>query len=517
MPVSRRDFVTGALASMLAATGCAVREDERRTTPNAFPAGIASGDPTHDSVVLWTHAPPVDQTPGHQRAVIVRWYVASDDASGTIVRSGTGIAHPRDYYCVHIDVDGLSPSKSYWYWFEAGGQLSALGRTKTLPEPGVPCDEFAFALVSCQDYSAGYFTAYRDIADRNPDAVIHVGDYIYETPGASIRPYPVEEAVTLEDYRALYLLYRSDPDLQRARAEFPWLQIWDDHEVVNDWGRDYYLPSHYNQPLPMDTYPERKVAAQRAFAEFTPLSREKRELLATRGVRDRRVIGDLLELSFLDVRQFRDSPVCELDEKNHFQPCEDVHLPERSLLGYDQERWLERHVGQSNCRWNGLVQATVMAPIRMTGVEGLKFEADAWDNYAAARERLIAHLAGQQIKNLVSFAGNIHAYYAGTYPRPGDGRRSTITELVTTSVSAGGGGQKRYDSFHREHAGNGMFEYFDNRYRGYLHIEVNHESIVATPVTVDALDRNALPGKVLPSWTVSTGKPGISISPSGAG
>jgi len=509
MPVSRRDFVTGALASMLATTGCAVRDEVPRASINAFPAGIASGDPTHDSVVLWTHAPPVGREPGQQRPVAVRWFVASDDELGTIVQSGTVLAHAGHGYCVHVDVDGLLPATGYWYWFETEGRLSALGRTKTLPEPGQPCSAFTFALVSCQDYSAGYFTAYRDIAERRPDLIIHVGDYIYETAGGSVRPGLVDEPVTLDDYRNLYLLYRSDPDLQRARAELPWLQIWDDHEVVNDWGRDHYLPSHYNKALPIETYPQRKADAQRAFAEFTPLSRRKRELLATRGVRDRRVIGDLIELNFLDVRQFRDPPVCELDEKNHFRPCEDVHLPDRSMLGHDQERWLQQRFGQSQCRWNGLVQATVMAPIRMTGTEELKYEADAWDNYAAARERLVSRLAAQAIPNLVSFAGNIHAYYAGTYPASNDSPGTAITELVTTSITARGGGQKRYDSFHRRHAGNSMFQFFDNRHRGYLQIEVTHEAILATPVTVAVDTRHRAAVASLPTWRVASGAPGI--------
>jgi len=515
MPVSRRDFVTGALASLLATTGCAVRKDPRRAAPNPFPAGIASGDPTHNSVVLWTHAPPQGRERQQQRSVAVRWFVASDDEFGTILGSGSTEAHADRCYCVHVDVEGLSPSKRYWYWFEAAGQRSMLGRTKTLPEPGRPCSGFRFALASCQDYTAGYFGAYRDIVARNPDLVVHVGDYIYETPGGSVRPYPVDEAVTLDDYRSLYLLYRSDPDLQRARAELPWLQIWDDHEVVNDWGRDHYLPSHYNKPLPPETFPPRKAAALRAFAEFTPLSREKRERLATRGVRDRRIVGDLLELNFLDVRQFRDEPACVLDENNHFQPCEDVHSPHRSMLGHDQEQWLKRVVGQSHCRWNGLVQATVMAPVRMTSAEGVKFETDAWDNYAAARDRLVSDLAGQQVPNLVSFAGNIHAYYAGTYPGPGDDRNAVITELVTTSISAGGGGQGRYDSFHRQHADNGMCQFFDNRYRGYLHVDVTPGFIRATPVTVDALNPDALPVAALPHWTVSAGQPGISVSSDG--
>ncbi len=507
MPVSRRDFVAGALASVLATTGCAVREDAPRASNTAFPAGIASGDPTHGSVVLWTHTPPVNREPGQQRPVAVRWFVASDDELGTIVQSGLVLAHAEHYYCVHVDVDGLSPATGYWYWFETEGQLSALGRTKTLPEPGRPCGEFTFALVSCQDYSAGYFTAYRDIAGRRPDLVVHVGDYIYETPGGSVRPHPVDEPVTLNDYRSLYRLYRSDPDLQRARAELPWLQIWDDHEVVNDWGRDHYLPSHYNKPLPIETYPQRKAAAQRAFAEFTPLSRRKRELLATRGVRDRRIIGDLLELNFLDVRQFRDPPVCELDEKNHFEPCEDVHLPDRSLLGHDQERWLQHRFGQSQCRWNGLVQTTVMAPIRMNAAEGLKYEADAWDNYAAARDRLVTHMIQQEVPNLVSFAGNIHAYYAGTYPASNGSRSTAITELVTTSISASGGGQKRYDGFHRLHAGNGMSQFFDNRHHGYLHVNVTADDILATPVTVETRQRGAI--AALPAWRVASGTPGI--------
>src|SRR4029079_17418755 len=84
-------------------------------------------------------------------------------------------------HSVHAEVDGLRPGRHYWYRFTAGGEVSAMGRTRTAPAATAALDRLRFAFVSCQNYETGYFTAYRRLAEEDLDLVLHLGDYIYET------------------------------------------------------------------------------------------------------------------------------------------------------------------------------------------------------------------------------------------------------------------------------------------------------------------------------------------------
>ena len=303
-------------------------------------------------------------------------------------------------------------------------------------------DNYSIAVVSCQDYSAGYFTAYRDIVEKQPDLIIHLGDYIYESAGGDVRPYPVDEAMTLEDYRTLYAQFRLDPDLRDAHAQFPWMLIWDDHEVVNDWGPNHYLPSSHNKKISNAAYQKRKVAAIQAYMEYMPTRRTRRDHQGDARIYDRTVVGDLIELNRLDVRSYRDIPVCELNEQRHFEPCDEVRNPERSLLGEKQERWLLEGLGTSGTKWNCLVQATVMAPLDLGSGPEIRYEADSWDNYEAARNRIVETIVERDIANVVSLGGNIHAFYAGVMYDDQDAadRNAILSEIVATSVTANGGG-----------------------------------------------------------------------------
>ncbi|MEL6368408.1 MAG: alkaline phosphatase D family protein, partial [Pseudomonadota bacterium] len=338
---------------------------------------------------------------------------------------------------------------------------------------------------------------HRQTRSVDVDLVIHCGDYIYETPGAEVRDVPIPEAITLADYRTLYRLYRTDQYLQAAHAAHPWMLIWDDHEVVNDWGRAHYLPSRYNTPQPLESFPDRKAAAQQAFAEYMPLSADKRRRIAERGVQDRRVIGDLMELSFLDARQFRDPPACELDANNHFVPCEAAFDPARSMLGHQQERWITDTLGQGDCRWTGVVQPTLFAPNSMRSDE-LRYEADAWDNYPAAKDRLLGTLSKASGANALSFGGNIHAFYAGVLKAPNS--LGEITEFVTTSINAPGGGQVRYDAFQADLRRWDEARYFENRVRGFTRVTVTHASVHCELMRDSLRDGKAALAKLTRPW-----------------
>jgi alkaline phosphatase D len=472
-----------------------------------FSLGVASGDPTANSVVLWTRLAPAplrdDQLLDR---VSVDWVIAKDPALNEILQTGQVTALPRNAHCVHVEPVNLDPDTVYYYRFEAQGKLSPVGRTKTLPSPGVDLSKFTIALTSCMEYSQGYFSAYRDILDRQPDLVIHNGDYIYEAPSGTVRPYPVSsEARTLTEYRSLYAQYRQDAALREAHAQFPWIVMWDDHEIVNDSGPNHFLPSSRNVPMSDDEYQLRRRAAAKAFLEHMPL---RAALAGKEGEApvfyERSVVGDLLELNYLDVRSYRDKPVCIENQSMGFADCPDAHDPARSMLGDTQEHWLYKNFGTAGCKWNCLAQTTVMAPFDRAAGPEVNYETDGWDNYAANRDRIMQHIGQHDIRNCVALGGNIHAYYAGIVS-------SGLTEIVTTSITASGGGSKRYNDVNGRRDENPSLQFFDNRYHGYTLLEFGCEKIQATLRTVADIEVENSPITTLATMSVEDGKVGVNI------
>lgn len=505
---SRRQFLYNATLAALA--GCGLNRPEplpgRGEPGYPFTLGIASGDPDSGSVILWTRfAPEPLRDTSLADAVPVHWVIAEDAEFRRVVQRGDVVALPENAHCVHVMAGGLEPDRHYYYRFDASGYQSPVGRTRTLPLPGAGIEEFRIALTSCQEYSQGYFTAYRDVVAQNPNLVIHNGDYIYEAPSGHIRPYPIPgEALALADYRKLYAQYRQDAHLRNAHALLPWIVLWDDHEVVNDWGPEHFLPSSRNAPMSDGAYRVRQRDARKAFLEHMPLR------AALSGSEEpvfyeQNVIGKLLELNRLDVRSYRDRPVCIENLDKEFADCPDAHDPQRSLLGSAQEAWLYEHFGTSGCRWNCLVQATVMAPFdRKAGPEVL-YETDGWDNYAANRARLVEHIHGNAIPNCVSLGGNIHTFYAGTVTLGSVQCEPALTELVTTSITASGGAGERYDDVNGRREENPCMAYFDNRQRGYTLLEFSHERIVATLRVVDDVTIEDSPVTTLATLAVHAG------------
>lgn len=435
------------------------------------------------------------------------WAIASDPALTQVVQSGQVTALPANAHCVHVNATGLQANTVYYYRFEAQGEVSATGRTKTLPLPGADLDKFSIALSSCMEYSLGYFSAYRDLALQQPDLVIHNGDYIYEAPSGTVRPYPVlPEARTLSDYRSLYAQYRQDAALREAHAQFPWIVMWDDHEIVNDSGPDHFLRTSRNAPMSKSEYQLRRRAAAKAFLEHMPL----RAALAEQDqappiLYERHVIGNLLELNCLDVRSYRDTPVCIENQSMGFADCTDAHNPARSMLGEAQEQWLYENFGRAGCKWNCLVQTTVMAPFDRAAGPEVNYETDGWDNYAANRDRIMQHIENHDISNCVALGGNIHAYYAGIVPRG-------FTEIVTTSITASGGASERYADVNGRHNENPCLQFFDNRYHGYTLLEISKDRITVTLRTVTDIEVEDSPVSTLARMFIDDGKVGVNIA-----
>ena len=190
--------------------------------------------------------------------------------------------------------------------------MSPVGRTKTTPAAGAPLDALTFAFASCQDWPAGYYSAYHRMAEEDLDVIVHLGDYIYEygigsTGGARNVPVPGQfrtETQRLSEYRIRYALYRTDPDLQEAHRLFPWIVTWDDHEVENDYAGDD------SESHPPGRFLERRAAAYQAYYEHLPL-RLASMPDGPNALLYRRVgYGDLAEFSVLDTRQYRSDPPC---------------------------------------------------------------------------------------------------------------------------------------------------------------------------------------------------------------
>ncbi|HCE03502.1 MAG TPA: alkaline phosphatase, partial [Acidobacteria bacterium] len=266
--LSRRSFLAGGVALM---AGPAVpligqpRQTPRFAGP-PFSLGVASGDPTSDSVMLWTRLAPVPLEGGGMgdEAVEVNWAVATDERMTRVVQRGTSVARPDLGHAVHVEVTGLEPDRWYWYRFRSGGEASRVGRTRTFPVAGSAVRQLKMAFASCQHYETGYFTAYRHMLEDDLDVVFHLGDYIYEYEGRDgrARKHTGDEIELLSDYRNRHALYKLDPDLQEAHARFPFIVTWDDHEVDNN-----YAASISEDGLPAELFERRRRVAYQAYYE----------------------------------------------------------------------------------------------------------------------------------------------------------------------------------------------------------------------------------------------------------
>jgi alkaline phosphatase D len=277
---SRRRFAGGAGAAFtaIAAPGLirtAVAQSWRSGNP--FNLGVASGAPRPDGFVLWTRLAPEPlstnpETPGGMSGadVTLRYEIATDPGMAKVVRHGAATAEQAFAYSVHLDVTGLQAARSYWYRFLSGDAVSATGRAITLPAAESAVGKMRFGFVSCSDYEHGYFSAYRHLTSENPEFVLFLGDYIYETI-EQYRPIVRRhsdgvEAATLPTYRNRYAQYRLDPDLQELHAQVPAIVTWDDHEVQNDyadkWSETFDDPAQFLI---------RRAAAYQAFYEHMPV------------------------------------------------------------------------------------------------------------------------------------------------------------------------------------------------------------------------------------------------------
>ncbi len=446
--------------------GCSDNNNNGQSPPPEVPAiaaeflhGVASGDPLSDRVIIWTRV-----TPESEGQVIVAWEIALDEQFSSIVNSGEGTTDASVDYTVKVDVDGLDANTSYYYRFTVGERTSATAKTKTAPTGATA--EAAFAVVSCANYPAGFFNVYRELANQEFDAVLHLGDYLYEYGQGGYAteraeefdrvPQPSHEMLTLEDYRTRYAQYRGDEDLQAAHAAHPFILVWDDHEVANDSWRE---GADNHDPETEGEFSERKAAAIQAWYEWLPVRPPSNTLEI---IYRQLPYGDLVNLLMLDTRLIgRDEQNTYPDFVNGGSIDVDatrmaINDSTRALLGSEQMAWLKGQLTDSSARWQVLGQQVLMARLHLPSsimealdpsiagedfvAEGtaallaalnakntppeertpeqqaildsaIPYNLDAWDGYNFEREELLNH-AMQVGSKVVTLAGDTHNAWA---------------------------------------------------------------------------------------------------------
>ncbi|MEU3132713.1 alkaline phosphatase D family protein [Streptomyces sp. NPDC007027] len=454
---SRRTVVRAAAASAAAVPVLATA-----TTTSAAPApaagapaflhGVASGDPLPGGVLLWTRVTPepgAEPGSGAGPDTPVRWEVAEDREFARIAANGVTVASAASDHTVKADVRGLRPATAYYFRFTAGdGVRSAVGRTRTAPAADATTAGLRFGVVSCANWEAGWFSAYRHLAARpDLDAVLHLGDYLYEygtgeytTRGTAVREHrPAHEILDLADYRTRHGHYKTDDDLQALHAAHPVIAIWDDHEFANDaWSGG----AQNHTPETEGAWRQRVAAAKQAYFEWMPVR------ASTEGTVYRRLrFGRLADLHLLDLRSFRSEQASVGSGK--------VDDPARTVTGRAQLDWLKAGLAGSDAAWKLVGTSVMISPVAFGALpahlleplagllglpkEGLAVNVDQWDGYTADRKELISHLRDRAVADTVFLTGDIHMAWANdvpvraaTYPLS----PSAATEFVVTSVTS---------------------------------------------------------------------------------
>jgi alkaline phosphatase D len=461
---SRRLVLKGAALGALAGP-FRVFSAEAATAPAAagiFGYGVASGDPAGDAVIIWTRATPPQAggriaTPGSGlgRPVCVHWEVARDQSFRHVVKRGTVYTNASTDHTVKVDVTGLKTYTRYFYRFHAEGETSPTGRTQTAPDDGHRLHALRFGVVSCGNYTDGYFSAYRALGRRDDlDFVLHLGDYLYEGGNqpepAGVRDHiPPTEILSLTDYRLRHAQHKADPDLALAHKQHPFITIFDDHEVAdNAW--DTGAGNHTEGQE--GSFADRRRDAYRAYLEWMPFRLPEQRIVPHRGTRffRRFGFGPLGDLSVLETRQNRSAQVDLPPFSTRgggllpigFDPATDARLadPARHLLEPEQLTWLKNTTASTGKPWHLIGNQVVLSPIRFPGgaigapPELTMINSDQWDGYQADQSALLSHLAAQPSRagDAVVLTGDIHSSWALDLPG------SAGVEFVTPSVTSRG-------------------------------------------------------------------------------
>ena len=467
-----------------------------------FTHGVASGEPGPHQVLLWTRYVSDQET-------TLKWEVAEDAEFARVAAQGDCTASPANDCCTKAWAKGLKPGQWYHYRFiSPAGEVSLIGRTRTLPVGKVP--SFKIAVFSCSNYGFGWFNAYGHACEAGDfDLALHLGDYFYEYPrgtypsekqGLAQRLLPQNETVTLDQYRERLATYRADPDLQRLHQLYPTVTVWDDHETANDTWRD----GAQNHQADEGDWAVRKAASEKAYREWLPVSDDYYASYE---------VGDLATLFRLETRHIgRDKPF-ELDDifaaagpgkaEAALAAFRDGEWRDakRGLLGAEQEAWLGQGLkacARAKKPWQVLIQQVIMGNLAMpqnlaegmaadapdwlkqriqsattASAQGLPWNMDAWDGYPAARERLLKSSL-EAGANLLVFTGDSHNAWA--FDLDHQGQRVGVEMAGHSVTSPGAESSVRWrqpDDFAKDIlARNNQLKWCDTSQRGYMAVEL---------------------------------------------
>ncbi|AKJ32165.1 alkaline phosphatase D family protein [Caldimonas brevitalea] len=409
-----------------------------------FRLGVASGCPRPSSVVLWTRLAPAPYEPGGglaPRPVAVRWELAHDEHFAQRVQTGEVWAQPQHAHSVHVQVTGLDSDRRYFFRFIAGGVASGVGRTRTAPREDAAVQRLRIALASCQHYEQGRFAVHREIAWRDLDFVLFVGDYLYESfhPHFQVRLHEGPPPTRLDAFRRRHATYKLDPDLRAAHAAHPWVLTWDDHEVENDYASDRSWLGGDPQ-----SFLRRRAAAYKAYFEHLPIAPDMAPTGAFMRIHDRYTWGRLAELWTLDPRQFRSVQACSLGRPvgggRVLIDCDEMDDERRTIFGAAQEQWLQEGLPGSTRTWKLLGQGSQISSWGVDTPFGRSVHSDSWDGYPQARERLLRGIADAQVHNVIALGGDVHRHVAAHLRlRPNDDETPIVaSEFVTSSITTRG-------------------------------------------------------------------------------
>ncbi len=501
--LTRRAVVGGALATSGAvllsggAPGAVARAGRRRPREpflpdGTFGQGVAAGLPGTDEITLWTR---VDDVKGNAR---IRLEVARDrDFRNVVLRRDVRVPQIRDH-TVHTRIKGrpLRPGEEYFYRFETRRSGSEVGRFRTA-RPADSREPVRIGYFSCQDYQAGYYGAHRALAEEDDlDLVVCLGDYVYEQTfydGPADRKDTLGRdgdafVVDLPEWREKYRLYKADPDLRAMHAAHPFVSIWDDHEVEDNYAGEERDPAK----APTDRYDirDRRRNGYLAFFEYMPRLRAKP--VDTRIYGSAR-FGATAEVFFLDQRQYRDIQPCggEL-----LVPCPDAETGARTYLGARQKEWFKQAVTDSGARWK--VVANQLMIMAVDSAPGVTLNVDAWDGYGAERREILEHFRAKGVQDLTFITGDIHTFFAGRVHTNGRASGPAVgTEFVGGSVTSHG-----FESFFPDpalratiatalRAANPHIRYTDFENRGYAVLEARTDGLKVDYKKVNPLGRGA--------------------------
>jgi alkaline phosphatase D len=443
--------------------------------------------------------------------VDVHWEIAEDEKFRRGLLRGTTDATVAFAHSARVEVVGLQPGRHYWYRFIAGGQRSPVGRTRTLPAAGSRVAQLHLAVACCQHYEHGHYAALKYMAADAPDAIVHLGDYIYE--GAPIhnrvRAHVGDLCRTLADYRLRYSQYQLDPSLQAAHAVAPWLCTWDDHEVANDYSGIY---SGRNEDPAV--FLARRSAAYQAYFEHLPLPPSA----APRGnevpIFARRRVGSLATIHMLDQRQYRSPQACAKPGRaggnRSDASCTDLQLSDRTMLGASQESWLDAGLASDPATWTFIAQGTVMSHLDEKSGGGSAYSTDSWSGYPAARARLLANLQQRRAANPVILSGDLHAFLAGNInavPEQLD-TPAVASEFVVGSISSDPRPQDQLDGWRLK---NPNLQVAEGKH-GYLSLRVTPQQLHVDLIAIDDVDNPSSSRHRLHSCVIEAGKPRIQVA-----